>query len=180
MLWKKYFVRTLVRLVRWLVRFGGFGALCAGLYASLVRWPCALALCAQPGLVLRLHACIPVARVSTGFSKDSLCIHCPVCRGLHIVLSDRLTGVYIDLCASKGLCAALCVEGALCVCFRLLCFWLCAPFVRLPVWVGAHASIGCLRTSKSSQFLTNPHYSFQILAIPYKSLLFLTNPYYPL
>ena len=129
---KKSFVRTLVRLVRWLVRFGGFGALCAGLCASLVRWPCALALCAQPGLVLRLHACIPVARVSTGFSKDSLCIHCPVCRGLHIVLSDRLTGVYIDLCASKGLCAALCVEGALCVCFRLLCFWLCAPFVRWP------------------------------------------------
>ena len=84
------------RLVRRLVRLA-----CA---FRLVRWPCALALCA--GLVLRLCSCSPVAlfyRLLQRFLDVTLCI------GL------------------RGLCTALCVQGALCVFVRLFvfCFVVC-------------------------------------------------------
>ena len=141
------FVRSFVRpgFVRRLVRALFVGLVRWALCVGLVRWACSLSFCTR----------VPCwARVRSKWTCT--CIHTTVCacRGL--------------TCSPCRLCA---LELALCVLVRKLCFWLCAPFVRLPVWVGAHDSIRFLRTPKSSQFLTNPHYSFQTLAIPCNSLL---------
>ena len=151
---KKSLVYTKVGLVRRLVRPGFVRrlvrrALCVGLWA--------LGLCA-----CSLRFCTRVA-----------CWAEPVCTANDHAHAQRYG--HAEAWHPYRLCA---LEWALCVLVRKLCFWLCALFVRLPAWVGAHDSIGSLRTSKFLQFLSNPCCSWQILSIPCKSLLFLKNPQY--
>ena len=85
-------------------------ALCVGLCVSLCAQACALGSCA--GLVRQTWFCAFALSFCTRIASPA-----------------RLKGIL------KGpLCAGLCAKGALCVLMKKLCFWLCAPFVRLPVW----------------------------------------------
>ena len=53
----------------------------------------------------------------------------------------------------RGVCAQLCAsQGALCVLVRLLCFLLCAPFVRVPAWpVPDSSPLGLTKTTRGKK-----------------------------
>ena len=156
----KFLVRTFVRFVRGLVRFALCDPCALGLCAGLLRMACALGLCA--GLPRGLSGNLSLRGLrgfqvrtctgrSTGFQAGTIhkwIAHRVPPRGRHPMGMEgaciERSGVHMHACMygkiipCSHLCAlcawALCVEGALCVLVGLLCFWLCAPFVRLPVW----------------------------------------------
>ena len=93
-------------------------ALCAPLCVALCAQACALGLCA--GLV----------RCACALGLVDLCALVLCARHGSVLLHCRSAHVSQAPLGSAGLCA----KGALCVLMKKLCFWLCAPFVRLPAW----------------------------------------------